>query len=872
MMARLGLILFCAIAQLTAASESPSEDLAALFDAPYENVRDRYENTTDPVDRVISGIVYGYRSFDFGIDTASQIAIELGEAGSFRGDVPEEVYLALHNYHGWIMARTGDLEGARINCSAALENIDRIIEPALRYSVYSCNSFVDIRSGDVASALKKATQATIEAKSGGSTTQYVGALGNEALLLYYSRLYDNAMQNYERLTAMQDKIEPGMMRIVRFNLGLVYLEIGEAQKALEEFVTATRWTEESGQTERALIAHTHKANALNALNRHAEAVETLEPWLKNPDQYTKDTFIHALMASATAHLALGNASRALSESSDGYAIAKREGNELRRGPLALLRSRALLANNMTEEAFLQLQATIQEHRQRSDQYLAEALSLLSELALTRGDKDLAIASLKESAEIFAQNKTAELSRRISILDSIHELESTREQLKIVAAMADRDAAQSEQRITLLFAAFTGTLIILAIAWLLLDRRRQREEIKSREQQSEKLEQLVSERTVALERRVTEAMQQKNQLENLQTQLTEAEKMRALGTLTGGVAHDFNNLLSVIVGSAGLIELSSDLDEDTWNHIQAILSAADSGTRITEALLAYARQQPLNPVPSDIGDVLRDAIPMLQRSLDGGRKLEAQLESGVAKVDTGALNSAVLNLVINAADASDAGSIIRISGGPRFEENTYTIEVIDEGQGMDEDAVEKAFEPFFSTKSSTRSTGLGLSMVHGFAHQSGGDIAIKSQKGVGTTIRLSLPLCHSDELRIYQETSQSGPLSVKVLCVDDNPDVLKVLCLMLEKLGHDVTGFGTTAAARDCLSAEEFELLITDVVLPGDVSGIEFADQVAGQYPDMKILLVSGFTEMTSTEYLLLPRPFNSQSLNAQLQQLYAVTD
>ena len=367
------------------------------------------------------------------------------------------------------------------------------------------------------------------------------------------------------------------------------------------------------------------------------------------------------------------------------------------------------------------------------------------------------------------------------------------------------------------------------------------------------------------------------------QLRRAQKMEAIGKLTGGVAHDFNNLLAVIQGNSELLEATLDHDLDLVDEIQ---KATRRGASLTQRLLAYARQQPLTTKQTDLAHLIRGMERILSRTIGENIDVKLDLPSDLwqVKVDPGQIEDAILNLALNARDAMQGGGVLRIKC-----ENTYieqrdnvraqdlsegryvVISISDNGIGMEKVTVERAVEPFFTTKGVGQGSGLGLSMVSGLAQQSGGTIAIDSRTGLGTTVKMYLP-----QYENFEEL-QSGPepkvdfvegQGETILVVEDNEVVLQMLKRILTKLHYDVIGAQTVDEAHRLMDERrDIDLVLTDVVLPGGQSGFDLVASIENCAWRPEIVIMSGYprveegkNEEVIEQHSFLEKPFTRNAL------------
>jgi PAS domain S-box-containing protein len=361
----------------------------------------------------------------------------------------------------------------------------------------------------------------------------------------------------------------------------------------------------------------------------------------------------------------------------------------------------------------------------------------------------------------------------------------------------------------------------------------------------------------LERRVAQAIAEREQVEEV---LRQSQKMEAVGQLTGGIAHDFNNMLAVIVGSLDLLNrrLGAD-DARARRYVDAALEGASRATSLTQRLLAFSRQQPLNPEVLDINTLVPGMSELLAHSLGTDIRLETVLAAGLWRThaDRNQLENVVLNLAVNARDAMPEGGRLTIESQNAFFDDRYSaanfgvpagqyvlIAVSDTGSGMPADVIAKAFDPFFTTKEVGRGTGLGLSQVYGFVKQSGGHVKIYSEPGVGTTVKIYLPRFIGEDVAAEGITARLLPMGEEqevILVVEDEAAVRRFSVDALNELGyHVLEAEGAVAALRLVDSHPEITLLFTDIVMP-DMNGRKLAEEALRRRPDLKILYTSGYT-------------------------------
>jgi len=389
------------------------------------------------------------------------------------------------------------------------------------------------------------------------------------------------------------------------------------------------------------------------------------------------------------------------------------------------------------------------------------------------------------------------------------------------------------------------------------------------------------------RDITERREAQTALEAAQVALFHAQKLEAIGQLTGGVAHDFNNLLMAILGSLELARKRLPPGSGVEPLLDNAIKAADRGATLTRRMLAFARRQDLKSDAVDLHALVEGMSGIVERSLGPTYQVRTDVPPGLplAHTDAAQLESALLNLVVNARDAMPAGGLITLSGraetigadhpiglapGPYL-----TLSVIDSGEGMDPDTVARAAEPFFTTKGVGKGTGLGLSMVHGLAEQSGGKLRIESRLGAGSAVEIWLPAA-ADQDRTEAAPAapaEAGPAlsgrPLVILAVDDDNLVLMNTAAMLEDLGHRVIAAPSAPAALAVLEreAKTIDLVITDQAMP-KMTGLELLRAIKTRWPGLPGILATGYAELSEDAADAVPRlakPFSQRQLMEAVQ-------
>jgi len=371
------------------------------------------------------------------------------------------------------------------------------------------------------------------------------------------------------------------------------------------------------------------------------------------------------------------------------------------------------------------------------------------------------------------------------------------------------------------------------------------------------------------------------------QLRRSQRMEAVGQLTGGVAHDFNNILTIILANVEALDEDDVLDPKLRKRVKGIAAATERAADLTRQLLAYSRKQALRPRRTDINELVATTTRLLGRTLGSAIEVETTLARDLwnAEIDGAQLESALVNLALNARDAMPGGGRLLIETSNTSLDAAYTarnpdaatgdfvmLTVTDTGTGMAPHVVARAFEPFFTTKEVGKGTGLGLSMVYGFIKQSNGHVSLYSEPGRGTTVELFLPRAAVERQAAAAPRPQPLPGGKeRILVAEDNDEVRDGVVHQLQSLGYDVSNApdGSTALAALEATAQPYDLLLTDVIMPGAVNGKVLAEEAARRWPATKIVFMSGYTENTiirdgrlDPDVLLLNKPFAKRDLAA----------
>jgi len=410
-------------------------------------------------------------------------------------------------------------------------------------------------------------------------------------------------------------------------------------------------------------------------------------------------------------------------------------------------------------------------------------------------------------------------------------------------------------------------------------------LRAREDAAQELEGLVVERTRALAEANRNLRIEMEERARVEESLRQAQKIEAIGQLTGGVAHDFNNLLMVISGGLDMLDRQTDPNRRR-RLMEGMVQAAQRGASLTKQLLAFSRRQKLQPQAVDVASQIGSMRELLDHSLRDDIQIEFEFPEALwpVQVDPGELELVILNLAVNARDAMPEGGALLVRGenladlaDEEITGDYVRVSVIDSGTGMTPEVLARVFEPFFTTKDVGKGSGLGLAQVHGFATQSGGTVRIQSQPGRGTTIELYLPRSQhrpSSEPPVIDQGKRRPRKAGqgRILLVEDDNEVASLVRDMLEQLGYEVTRAASAVAALGALAdGRSIDIVFSDVMMPGGMNGVQLAHEIRKRRSDIPVLLTSGYPGATLRDaekegLQILPKPYNIEELAATLQE------
>ncbi|MDK2766780.1 MAG: response regulator [Sphingomonas sp.] len=410
--------------------------------------------------------------------------------------------------------------------------------------------------------------------------------------------------------------------------------------------------------------------------------------------------------------------------------------------------------------------------------------------------------------------------------------------------------------------------------------------------AEQLEKQVRERTAELEHTLVRLQSEIAERERAEASLRQSQKMEAVGQLTGGIAHDFNNMLTGIIGPLDLLrrKIAVGRIDEIDRYIDAATASAERAASLTHRLLAFSRRQSLDPSPLDINALIKSMSPLIENALPEQIKLDLAFGNDLpyAMADANQLENALLNLAINARDAMLTGGQLTIEtavvhvdaeqhlirpGVPQGE--FVLVSVTDTGTGIPADVLEKVFDPFFTTKPQGHGTGLGLSMVYGFAQQSGGAVRIHSNAGLGTSVKLYLPTTHTrPTIAAVAPVVMRAGAGQRVLIVEDDHAVRMLVCEVLQELQYEALEVSEPTAALPLLASDQrIDLMVSDIGMPG-MNGRDLAEAARLHRPDMPILFITGYAEQATrrADFLgenmsMITKPFSLDTLARTIDDL-----
>ena len=651
----------------------------------------------------------------------------------------------------FLMIQLGRPEEAEQNCQRGLRLAQQTDDLRAQSSAYSSVGVHAYRRGDISEAHKQLSQAVALAERTTDKLQLARVLSNLGLIVRTQGLQQESLQYFSMgLNLVQPTDD--IYQVMQFNVAINHLDLEQFDLARDHFLRARRWAAERKNYRKVLITRIYEAKLDIAVGNPEKAIENLSAAVKDR-VYQFDRghlgFAYAILGEAC--LAVGRVDGALVAFATGMPLSNRGTNAMEWRLLSLGHAKALRMKGEHARAVQELHALIVELE--ASEHGEALIGAYSELSLNfeeLGDFKQSLSYLRKATLAGHQLRTDSLEGKLSILRAEFELDQKTQELALARQKEYASAMRADRDQLTIYALIAFALGVIIIMYLSLTRRSANLRAQVERKSNAQLESLVTKRTLELEKQMKERSAADEARLAMEQRMAEADKLRVLGQLTGGVAHDFNNLLTVITGAAELLRMQAEENDDQNTElVDHILAAADSGADITRALTAYARQQPFRKKRVKLNDFVVIIAKLVRRSLGAGNEVIFQdhsCEDLYAELDSGQLTTAVLNLAINARDSMKNNGSILIE---LYQQGRAAcIRVVDTGCGMNEEEIDHACEPFFSTKDVNEGGGLGLSMVYGFAKQSGGDLVIESKPKQGTSVTLKLPIAdYQAELKV-----------------------------------------------------------------------------------------------------------------------------
>jgi signal transduction histidine kinase len=772
---------------------------------------------------------------------------------------------------------SGSMEQAEPFCNQALDDVDAPGTSGVSRAVaHNAIGYYFLRRGKSDLAMDQFEQA-LRVKDLNDEVIKVTILHNRGVTLMLSGFTDLAIQAFEEASEDSKVLaadEP-LPRILAYNLGYVQAQAGNHEAALESYALVIPWLNSTGQIARQVIASVEISLSLVGVGRYEDALQELLQWEGREDvTISADTRAQYQMAKGQAYIGLNQIDEAEEALREGIRIAEEADNPIRIRELSVAYGNLLMQNQKYTDAVGYLEsfvASVDESHSRIE--LGSAYSLLADAYQETGQFEKALLSLRMEKDATKQSRDEDFARRLASLSVSNEL-NLKDQQVYLAQERER-AAEASRRLSQFIQLVLGfgAVVLLVLVTLFLQHRSRLREAQLHKDSADQLAEEVRMRTAEVEQALEQKISAEKDRADLEVRLANDEKLRLVGQLTGGVAHDFNNLLTVIQLSSEL--LLEDLPEHSRKLAADIVAAAESGKAITEGLLSYARQQVLQTTNVALGQFFKVNRSIFERA--GRDKVHLSFEvpgetSGIhVRVDAGQLASAIMNLILNAKEASEANGQVRIRCEERGEQVAIIVE--DEGLGMSEAEVKHAVEPFYSTKAPAEGSGLGLPMVEGFMNQSGGRIKIRSATSRGTTVTLLFEMCEAKDPNV--EEAKLGSVSArgeKILFVEDDEQIRAVGKMSLENAGYAVVTADNGDKALEWLEAYNYEIdmLISDVVMPGSLAGDQLVSKALERKPGLPVLLITGYAASVTIDFPVLLKPFRLNALLSTVKDLLSV--
>ena len=701
-------------------------DLVELETSSIEAVSEQLLNATEDQGRL--HLALGYLKFERAPEFSLQ---HFHRAADLLDEADTEARTMLAGYMCIAYLAEGNVELARTNCVNAVNLSETTDSTYAKAKAHGTQALFHFRTGNLELARASSQVGVGYAEQSGSLRLAALAYNNTGLFERALGMHKESIRYFEQAIRILDVLnDETLSHLASFNVGLAYADMGEHELAKSYFLPTHAWAVENQLYRRELTALLYISLSDIALGRGAIARDALAAALQRPEFHEdKGYAAFAYGVYGEALVDQGDTPGALAAFETAIELSNASPTTFEQRLIHTGYAKALAASDRLEEAIAVSEETVAALRRTSTfVYLPEAISQLAALKEKAGLHYESVGLIREQLALEAKLGDEALKRELARARAEFEVDEKEKAL----LQADRE------RIVLI-----GMLMLLVafsvIGYLAVSRKTVRARSEAQAEYSQQLEAEVARQTRELKAKIAQIEEAERLRAAMEEQLVEAEKLRVLGQLTGGVAHDFNNLLTVVLGAADVLKQTEDvaLRGKLVSHIS---SAAQSGAGITKALMAYARKQPLALETVNLREMLEETVPMIARTLGGAQTIDLEIPSEgdfEVVIDEGQMTSALLNLCLNAKDAQDGKGRIVVTLS-ELDSGEVCVSVQDFGIGMRPEEIARAIEPFYSTKAESQGNGLGLSMVYGFSKQIGGDLKIDSELGEGTTVRILLP--------------------------------------------------------------------------------------------------------------------------------------
>lgn len=791
----------------------------------------------------------------------------------------------------WIDQNSSGTHGDAAACDSLTRHLSSVSDPVARGMLQMSLANLEMNGGDLAAALTQSRLAVDAANQSASKRLRARSLTQRGWLLQQYGLPQAAIAAYAkaRQFVREDDIE--YTTALSVLMGVSQLEAGYSEAALGNMLEGLRESDRLGATQRAVRLRDLIAQAHLDQQEPAIARRYLEGVFAGPlPELPTSTRVNAMATLASTIHALDDRERARTLFDQALRMARETKDQARIEYAERRYAAALLDEGRYEQALVLLNDLISRLAQREPTtHLVDTLEKAATAHASIGDHASAYEAIARSRDTAHAIDSEHFERLLSYQRTELELDRRSAELSALRAREASLRSADDLKTAVLTALLLLGVIGGLLAYLWTNRRLQRQAAIAQQAAASELESLVIARTQELEAELANRLLLQEERRQMEANLAEGDKLRSIGQLTSGVAHDFNNLMTVVSLSAEMLRQASDvLTARQQQCVEDILLAAESGAEVTSGLLAYARQQPQEPEHVALDEYLASAEPLFRRTLGEGIRFElvsaeadaeAEAEATPSEarstfgvtVDKANLTTAIINLLMNAREALNGRGTVRML--LTAAQDQVFLSVSDDGPGMSGTERERATEPFYTTKEAGKGSGLGLSMVFGFARQSGGDLQLDEADGSG--LRATIVLPQMPGLATTGAPVATGPLpplreGMTVLLVEDQESLRATLRRLLETMNLEVVDRESADDAAAWVREHGVpDLLLSDIVMPGQRTGIELADQLRAQFPDLHVMLMSGYTELVDIDYPLLRKPFGYDELEREIRTVLA---